>query len=199
MASANSDTTILLWEVAKALAKYQRPTARHSQGDLRDLWERLHDTRGPELYAAMGRLAADPATTGEFLVKQLQDVHDQGAANLADVPRLIADLANPDLDARDKAFRELELLGDQVGAAVRTARAGHPHPNAAFHMDRLLARLTDQKLTPERLRQLRALSVLERLATEEIRLRLGALGTANPATWTSREAAAGAARLGGRL
>jgi hypothetical protein len=195
LASANADTTVLLWDTNKAVANYQRPTMQLTAKDLRDSWVELKTAQGVVLYTAMGRLAAAPIAARSMFFKEFQRQHDRDRVDLGDLMRWLADLRKKDPDTRDRAYRELERLGDKAGPALRHALARRPDAATAFRLERLLRDCHDDKLTQDRLQLLRALSVLEWIADDDIRRGLVALGRARPPTWITLEAAAVAERL----
>jgi hypothetical protein len=76
--------------------------------------------------------------------------------------QLIADLDNNDFKTREKAARELDKLGEAALGAIHTTLAGNPSVEA----QQRLASLRDKHRpwgvpSPERLRLMRALEVLE--------------------------------------
>jgi hypothetical protein len=96
------------------------------------------------------------------------------AAPKTQIPQLIKDLDAAAFDVREQATTELEKLGAEAELALRQLLANEPSPEAKRRADRLLqvAALQAILLPPERLRALRALTLLERLATPEARIAL---------------------------
>jgi hypothetical protein len=104
--------------------------------------------------------------------------------------RLVADLDDRRFAVRQAAERELEKLADQAEPVLRDALAGR------LTLEALLERL-DQAASPERLRALRAVEVLEWIGTPEARQVLQGLVARPPETRLSREASAALGQLSG--
>jgi hypothetical protein len=99
---------------------------------------------------------------------------------------------------RDQALTELRRLGEQAAPALRKAREGRPSAEAARQAKQLLAEVEGPVTDPERLRQLRAVEVLERIATPAAREVLEALAKGAPGARLTQEAKASLERLSAR-
>jgi hypothetical protein len=110
------------------------------------------------------------------------------------VARLVADLDGSDFAQREAAGRELEALRDQAEAALRQALAARPSPEARKRLQALLADPGTVR-SPEVLRQVRAVQVLERVGSPAARQTLEALAGGAPAARLTQEARASLARL----
>jgi hypothetical protein len=95
---------------------------------------------------------------------------------------------------RDRAEKALEKAGDAAEGPLRRALDKGGSLNLRRALERLLARLSDMAPAAERLRQLRALEVLENLRTPEARAVLESLSAGPPEAWLTRQATAALAR-----
>jgi hypothetical protein len=111
------------------------------------------------------------------------------------VQRWLADLDSSDFTLRETAGRELEKFGGAVEKPLRKALEGKPSPEATRRLDTLLAHATELLPTGERLRQRRALRVLERLDSPAAREVLEALARGAAGAALTRETKAARERL----
>jgi hypothetical protein len=102
----------------------------------------------------------DPAVT--FLRTRLRPAGGPDGRRLA---ALLDDLNNDALAVRGRAAEELVRLGDAARPALRSALDGQPGPKARAVLQALFARPVPEDVPAERLGALRALEVLERVAT----------------------------------
>jgi hypothetical protein len=142
-------------------------------------------------------LAADPTRSVPFLAERLRPVARAEEKRLG---RLIADLSSDQFAVRDRARAELEKLGEAALHALRTALATKPTLDTRRRLEQLIDKQEreDWAPSPERLRTLRALEVLERTGTSEARRVLEALARGAPGTRLTREAQAAHERLSSR-
>jgi WD40 repeat protein len=179
--SGGGDTTLVLWDVLGVQGRTPQPTA--------DLWAALADDAkaGP----ALGGLIAAPAETVSFLKGRLEPV---ASCDPQRVARLIADLDNDDFAIREWATEELTKLGEPAAPALRKALAGRPPAEVEQRLKQILQGL-EGGLTPEQLRETRAVEALEHIGTPEARRLLEALAKGAPEARLTREAAASLKRL----
>lgn len=104
------------------------------------------------------------------------------------VARLIADLDSPRFGTREKAAEVLEQLGEAALPALRKALAGRPSAEVRKHVQQLVDRLTERLPRGPELRQLRAIEVLERVATADARRVLDGLAKGVPDARQTRAA-----------
>jgi hypothetical protein len=93
------------------------------------------------------------------------------------------------------ATRELARLGPVVEPDLRQALGGDLSPERRYRVERLLGLWTLPVRSPDRLRELRAVAVLEYAATRQARQLLRELAAGEPGSWLTREAKAALARL----
>jgi hypothetical protein len=110
--------------------------------------------------------------------------------------KLIVDLDSDDFARREEASRDLAKLGIEAESALQKALDANPSLEKRRHVQTLLDGLACQtEITPDALRQLRAIQVLGQIGTLETRQILTSLATGAPAAPATRDAAAALARL----
>jgi WD40 repeat protein len=189
--TGGGDGAVLAWSVAPfATGSGGRP-AGVSAKELPALWERLAAEDAALGYQAIGRLERIPDSAIPFLKERLKPAP---AADPRRVARLVSDLEDRRFAVRQKAFDELARYAEQAEDALRKALAGKPSLEARRRMQQLLDRLDLIAPSPDQLRALRALTLLERLGTPEARRVLEGLAGGAP-TRVTREARAALERL----
>jgi hypothetical protein len=83
--------------------------------------------------------------------------------------RLLADLDSNQFFARDQAEKDLAVLAELAEPALRQALAGKASLELRRRLERLLDRIVTRSYTAEQLRELRSITVLEHMGTEEAR------------------------------
>jgi WD40 repeat protein len=185
LVSSLGDTTLLVWEVAAV-----QPSGL-AGADLARAWADLGGDARKAL-AARGTLAMSPEQAVPLLKEHMRPAQPADAGRLQ---RLIADLNSPRFNERDAARKELEELGDLATAALRRALAGKPTLEARRRIEALLARQREPVTRPETLRALRAVAVLEDIATVEARAVLRAWASGAPGARLTEEASGALDRL----
>jgi WD40 repeat protein len=185
LASAGDDTAILIWDVREASTV--KPLS------LADCWEALDKPDAARAAQALRALAAESEKAIPFVAQRLKAL----ATPKAKIPQLIKDLDAAAFDVREKATAELEKLGGEAEPALRQLLADEPSPEARRRAASLLELAAAQAilLPPERLRALRALTLLERLATSKAHKVLKDLATSSSGSPISLEAKAAIKRL----
>ena len=192
LASGSNDGTVLIWDVAAMPLPARQPLAKLDPRELAGCWEWLAGTDGVRAYRAMVQLIACPGQAEEFIGGKLPPKHGLTRARLA---RLIAELDADDFPARNRAYRELAALGKRAALALNRQLQRPPSLEFKRRAESLLAKLAGQPESPERRRHLRAIEVLERLATPAARAILLTTATESPEPEIAREAQAAAQRL----
>ncbi len=160
LVSASGDATALVWDVSDLPPP--RPMAELTPADLDAAWTTLADADARKAYQALLKLTDAPAATVPFLRRRLRPAT---AVDSARLNRLLADLAGPRFADREAARRTLAALDTQAEPALRRFVTGTPATEARQRAEQLLARFDGPLTDPERLRELRAVEALERLAT----------------------------------
>jgi WD40 repeat protein len=144
-------------------------------------------------YAALWTLTAAEGRAVDFLKERLR----AAAAARPPLAKLLADLDSPKFNVRDDAFRKLAGLGNQIESELERALKANPTAETQRRLEKLLAQAGGAP-APERLREGRALAVLERIATPAARDLLKSLAESDPRTPLTEPARAALARLARR-
>jgi hypothetical protein len=112
------------------------------------------------------------------------------------ISQWIEDLGSDQFAVRQTASRQLEKLGEHACSAIRTALEGKPSLEARRRLEQLLQGV--EGWTPERLRSVRALEVLELIGTPEAQHVLTLLAQGASESRLTQEAKASIERLAKR-
>jgi len=186
LASSSGDAT-LLW----AIGNHPKEAPLHLElADLNSCWTDLAGDDAARAYQAIHRLCRSARDSVSFLANHLQPVSLPDPKRLS---RLIDDLDNDKFSVREKASTELDQLGELAEPALRRALAKNPSLESRKRLENLLEKLDDW--SGERLRALRATTVLEEVASAEARQLLETLAGGAPEASLTREAKASLVRL----
>jgi RNA polymerase sigma factor (sigma-70 family) len=180
------DTVILGWDV--------KPSRERVRGTLAPAWEALTDADAKAGFQAQGRFLAKPGKAIEWFAERLTP-----AARLAPsrLKALIADLDSNNFATRRRATADLRELWPQTAPALRAGVVKPTSLEARRRAENIIQEM-ERRVTPDQLRALRAVEVLEWIATREARARLLALTKGAPDARLTREAVAACERLEGR-
>jgi dipeptidyl aminopeptidase/acylaminoacyl peptidase len=191
LVSGSGDTTALVWDINRNHAD----TA--SLLDLDAAWRDLASGESDAAFQAMRRLVSSPKDAIPFLQKRVLPIPVPDQNRLA---KLIADLDSNQFDLREAARLELEKLGETAVHACRAVLKGSP----SIELRRRLEALDEKQAReiwnpgPERLRDLRAVEVLEMAGTPECRAVLRKLADGAPGAQLTEEAKSSQIRLANR-
>jgi RNA polymerase sigma factor (sigma-70 family) len=194
LVSCSWDTTLLVWDMATVAGRQPCPAAPPDAA-VTAAWNDLAGDDAKAAYRAVRLLAAAPAQSVSLLRERLRATP---SADKKQVERWIAGLDAETFAQREEATRELGRQGDRVEAALRRLLAGNPSAEAKRRAEDLLARIDGPITDAERLRQVRAVEVLEWVGQGEARDLLKALANGDPEAGLTRDAAAALRRLGRR-
>jgi len=184
LATGSADTTILVWDLARS-AKTGPPAA----GEMATLWADLAGD-GAQAYPAMARLTAGTSATLDFLRPRLAAV---AVADPERLKELTADLGGKEFAARTKAENALLALTEAALPALRRALDGKPGLEAQRRIEQLIAQIENPR--GDRLRLLRAVTLLERIGTPAARDILQKLSGGIEEARLTQDARAALARL----
>jgi hypothetical protein len=191
LSSAQDDSTALIWDVSSARRKL--PPKNLSAKDLESLWAELRDADAVKAHGALWTLVAAPDKAVAFLKEHLHPVPRATADRLQ---RLIAALDSDEFSRREEASRQLAKLGSEAEPALHKVLEGKPSLEMRRRAETLLKDLSCQtEITPDALRQLRAIQVLEQVGSQEVRQILASLAQGAPAAPATRDARAALQRL----
>jgi WD40 repeat protein len=194
LATGGSDRIAMTWDVTGRLTGSRPRPADPTRERLSALWTDLADADAARAYRAERVLFG----AGERAVALLKErLRPAAAADAKRIDRLIADLDSDDFALREKATKELEELGESTEPALRKLLAGKPSAEVRQRAEALLEKL-DLARSPDRLRGVRALEVLEHVGTEEAKELLKNLAKGAPEARQTREAKASLDRLNTR-
>src|SRR5262249_54024841 len=146
-------------------------------------------------YRSMWQMVAASGQMVDFLQGRLRPRVPLDPGQRQRVAQLIAALDSDRFTARDKATRNLEALGWAAEGDLRQALMGNPPPELRVRAHQLLEKLQAPRPSPELLRELRAVEVLEQLGTPAARQLLASLSQGAAEHRVTQEAAASLGRL----
>jgi WD40 repeat protein len=193
VAVACADTSILIFDTTGGIAA----AIESLSADAADaLWTDLKAAEAQKADAAIWRLASSPKEAILVLKKHLKAV-EKTTVTEKQIAQWILQLDNDDFDKREKATRELEGAGPQAKAALQKALDGGKLSNEAKgRVENLLQRLAKPRDdSAEMIQPLRAIEVLEHLATAEAKELLTTLANGDPDALLTREAKSALERL----
>jgi hypothetical protein len=138
-------------------------------------------------------------TPDETLPLLKEHLHPARPVDPERLRRLLADLESEQFAVREKAQADLEELGDLTEPALRKVLADKPALEMRRRVQAVLERLHAPVKQPELLRALRAVAVLEDIATPQARRLLEELAAGTPEARLTREARAALERLQRRM
>jgi hypothetical protein len=194
LASGSADTTVLLWDVTGQPAA-GRPGPL-SPKELQGLWDALAGPDAGKAFDAIGLLSASAEQSVPILKERLKP--SPVPAERQRVARLIAELDGDQFETRRKATEELRRLGERAEPGLRKALESNLSLEARKRVEELLEGMRKVATSPERLSELRAVEVLEHIATPEARQVLQTLADGSPEARLTREARAALDRLARR-
>jgi WD40 repeat protein len=193
LASGSWDRTAVIWDVMGQRAA-PRLLGKLEPEKLNALWDDLAGPDASKAYRAIRTLSSNAPQASSFLKEHLRPAI---AADAKRVAGLVAELDGEEFAARERATKELQELGEAAEPALRAALEGQPSAELRRRAQSLLAR-TEPGRSPELLRGLRAIEVLERIATPEAGQLLQKLADGSPDARLTGEAKAALARLARR-
>jgi WD40 repeat protein len=162
VATGTAEGDILVWDLAPSTWPLPRPPRELSREQFNALWSDLaRDAR--TAYRAVSLLAAALEWSVPLLGTHLHPV----AVDRKRIEKLMADLDDDSFQTREQATRELLGLRYRVEPMLRRALENKPSLEMRRRLEAILAE--PKRPSPADLRMLRAIAVLERIATPEAR------------------------------
>jgi RNA polymerase sigma factor (sigma-70 family) len=158
--SASGDSTLLIWDVT-GLRTVGKLSAKVEQ-----LWLMLGGADAQKAGQALWAMVDAPTASLKFLRKHLQRV----PANQDEVQKLIADLDDPKFTVREKATRELGQMGPAAEAALTAKLGARLSLETSKRIEKVLAVIRSTPPTPELMRVLRAVEMLEAIGGLDARI-----------------------------
>jgi hypothetical protein len=192
VASASSDTTVLVWDTAGIKAKGPATAPALTPAQVSKLMEQLSSDDARVAYRALWELTNEPAKATAYVRENLQAILDQDDSRL---PDLVKNLDSGDADTRAAAAKALEGFGESAEGAMAEALKRGPSAEAKKSLESLMERMYSQPPQPETLRRVRALQMLEMIGTEEAEEILDTIARKSPSAFQSNEAKAAVTRI----
>ncbi len=194
LASLGGDGTVLFWDATGRLLEGRPMRQRLSKTEWDACWRHLADSDARQAYRALQALVADPAQSAARLKEQISAVR---VADPKQTARLIRELDSDDFAVRKKAEEELAKQGESVRAALKQTLKDNPSLEVRKRIGQLLEQLEPER-SPQQLRTLRAIEVLELAGTKEAREVLETLAAGAEEARLTEEAKAALERLASR-
>jgi WD40 repeat protein len=186
------DTTILVWKVDDIGPELKPQKLDKKQ--LEACWANLTDDNAGRAYQACWVLIDAPQQSVPMLRDRLKPF---ALADSDKVRKLIADLDGDKFEVREAAAKELKKLGSHAGVEIEQALKG-TLPEETRRKLESIANDLREAIEPETLRSLRAIMVLEKIATPEAREVLDALARGTAGVQETDDAKAALKRLAKR-
>jgi RNA polymerase sigma factor (sigma-70 family) len=195
LASGFTDGTVLVWDTAPVQRSLRGRVRPLSAAELEECWAALAGEDAHQAQQAVWRLALDPERAVPWLRARVRPAAAVEPGKLAE---WVAGLDSATFAERETASRELAALGDEAAPALREALRGKPTPEMRRRAEALLERLRGPVTLPEALRSVRAVAVLEDVATPPARQLLEEVAGGAPGARLTRGAKASLERLARR-
>jgi WD40 repeat protein len=191
LVSGHADSTLLVWDATDPAPP---KAAKLTADGLAKAWDDLAGAgaAAPRAFRARGALVSDPVATLALFHKQLKPVRP---ADPRRVQKLIDDLESQQFAVRNAANKELEELGGLAAGALRQALAKSSSLEMRRRIETLLDKLDGVVTRPELLRAIRAVAVLENIASPAARKQLESLVQGDPDARLTQEATDALKRL----
>ncbi len=187
IAASSEEAPCYVWDVYD---KHLGKRDAWSDADRDSLWKSLADPDAAKAFAAMRRLVPNRDTAVELIAARLAPAKKPDIARAAP---LLAQLESDGFAERQRAYAELEKMGDAIESFLRQSAATARSLESKQRIGRLLAKL--ETPGPARLREIRAVETLERIGAPAARTLLDKLADGDPDARLTREAVAACARL----
>jgi WD40 repeat protein len=185
LVAASHDAPCFVWHVIGTTVNPQPAAAV----DTEQLWHDLADPNARTAFLALRQLVGHPRLAVEVIRKNLKPTAGIDAAR---VEKLLRDLDSDSFTAREAATAELTKVVEEIEPALHKARST-ASPETRTRLDAILEKVAMP--SSERLRQSRALAILEYIATPEALKVLDELAAGNKAGRLTTEAAESVQRV----
>jgi WD40 repeat protein len=190
LAVGQQDGAAYLWTV-RAHHLYVAREKQRNDAEWEQLWVDLASDNAATAYRALWTLLCEPPRAVTLLKTHLRPT----PAREWSLDKWIADLDNEDFAKRQAAAKSLREAGEPVERALRQAQGGKPSLEARKRIEKILEEIGRQRPSSEELRSLRAIQLLEEIASPEARQLLQTLAKGWSEARQTREAKAALNRL----
>jgi WD40 repeat protein len=165
LATGSQDASIVLWDIVGKLT----PTQPFKREELGKAWDALLSKQGQSVFKEqMRRMIAAAGETVSFIGEKVKPAKVQ-EVNRDELAKWLGDLDSETFTVRSQATKALEQLGDAIEADLQKALEKANSLEAQRRLQGLLDRMKAKELTEDQMRQVRAIEILERIATPEAR------------------------------
>jgi WD40 repeat protein len=177
LVTGGRDTTALVWDLS-LLPSGVKPGVKppHDPQPWKQWWESPADTDANKAHTAMRTMVAYSEHTISFLKPLLSPVSDQ---DLEPIRHLIDLLDDEDFNTRRSAANKLNQLGADVSPLLRQAFTSKLSIEARRQIETILQDAVFLR-SPETIRQIRAIQILEHIGTPDARFLLERLAKGTP-------------------
>jgi hypothetical protein len=161
-----SGDKVIVWNVATRVLGELGPAVALSADELKASWTDLANPDYNKAEAAFKKIATAGNHSLDFIRNQVRTIAVP-PIDWKRVDKLLDDLDDPAYAVRRKATVELSRLGELIQVPLQEFMVKGPSLEAERRAGRLLDRIRDPELTPDRLRTLEAIEILELLRTPE--------------------------------
>lgn len=187
LAASSYDVPVYVWDVAGAIEHPRHPL---SNDELQRSWTSLADEDAAAAFEAIRRLAGAPGKALPFLQQHLKPVP---APDQKRIRQLVDMLDSADFATRQKAAEELEKQNDATTGILRQILTKEkPSLEVRRRLEQIVENIENK---PEALRAVRAVEVLEWIATPDAGRLLDELAKGTADARLTREVAAALRRL----
>ena len=165
LVSTSRDTSALVWDLNTKSNPGVSALQILRNGELEDLWADLADKDAAKADRAAWRLVRTSEQSITFLRNRLH----AAKLDLERLKQLVNDLDAKRFAVRDKAQTDLAELGEDAELALQNALKNEPSLEKMKRIESLLERLTKTTVSPDHLRQLRSIEVLEHIGSAPVR------------------------------
>jgi len=162
LAVSCEDTSILIWDLNRPFSGRAPVSLPSTPAERGMLWHMLADPDAAAAEVAIWALVRAPDQALPMLKSRLKPASSPGVDHIRE---LIARLASESFKDREAAARELVALGELTVPALRDTVESPSTLEQRHRAEKLLARLENAGLSPDDIRELRAIEILERIAT----------------------------------
>ena len=155
---------VKLWDVSAWPREKPRQPVQIASAKLNRLWADLANEDVARAYRAIQQFILARKDAGLFLSNCLKPISSPNPKLLS---RLIKDLDNDQVSVRERAYKELQQMGELAEAALHQALHSQSPLEVSQRVETLLKELEGPVRSMETLRGLRAVEVLEYLGTRE--------------------------------
>jgi WD40 repeat protein len=184
LATGHLDSTILIWDLRNAKKPENLIVGKPDKEKVEGWWADLAGADAARAYRAIWCLAGVSSRALPLLQARVRPAEPVSAD---DAKSLIADLDNKEFEKREAASRRLAELGEQIEPLLEAALKAKPTGEQRRRIEHLSSTIHTRH-SPDQLRSLRAVEILEHIGTSEARQILQSLAKGAPADRLTREA-----------